>query len=91
MVSTYEGKGEGQTQLSRGLAPLPPRFARRPLRPVGGEAIFPDNRKLSIPPNIQAVRCPEGPGARLPPLALTEESRRRQPHSKLWLTEHVPL
>ena len=40
---------------------------------------------------IEALLQTNRNGARLPPLALTEESRRRQPHLKLWLTEHGPL
>ena len=51
----------GRCALSHGRAPLPPRFARRPLPASRGEAKFPDARDLSIPPTIQTVRCSREP------------------------------
>jgi hypothetical protein len=55
--SGERARERGRCALSRGRAPLPPRFARRPLPASRGEANSPDARKLSIPPNIQTVRC----------------------------------
>jgi hypothetical protein len=43
----------------------------------------------SLPPGAPRRRC-ACRGITGPPLVLTEESRRRQPHLKLWLTEHAP-
>jgi len=55
--SGERARERGRRTFSRGRAFLPPRFARRPLNPAGGEANSPDARKLSIPPTIQTVRC----------------------------------
>jgi hypothetical protein len=47
----------GRPTLSRGRAPHPPRFARRPLPAARGAANLPGVCKSSILPSIQTVWC----------------------------------